>query len=270
MGNVSSIVGLVLCIVLVSSVILPINAQSEIPSWVRNNAKWWNQDQISDSEFIQSLQYLIENKIITISSSSKINQSNKIPSWIKSSAGLWANGTISDEEFVSGIQYLIGSGVITISSGITNNSAKCDQFTTAAEKETCIEQLEYNTKIKHSIQISTPYNIGPVTFYYVNSESQKADDGKTILTLHFVVQNNSTHEVTMTCLRQDSCNYVLSDGQNSIPYSTNTLVYGSMTLVPNEQKFLDWTFYSLIDSSKTYSFLVKEQWGSGSIPIKIS
>jgi hypothetical protein len=252
--------------------LVPINAETKIPNWVRNNAKLWNQDQISDSEFVQGLQYMIENKIIILPSGSVTNQNNKIPSWIKNNAGLWSSGAISDDEFVSGIQYLVSSGIIVISSSneTVNNSTKCDQFATAAEKETCVEQLEYDNKIKKSIQTSTPYVVGPITFYYVDRESQKTGDGKTILTLHFVVKNNSDHEVTMTCITQDSCNYLLSDGQNYIPYSTNTLVYGSLTLVPNNPKFLDWTFYSFIDQSKNYSFLIKEQWGSGSIPIKIS
>ncbi len=273
MSNASSPVCLVLCIVLISGIVTQINAeQTMIPNWVRNNAKWWNQGQIQDSEFIKGIQYMIENKVMIIPFNQKINQDNKIPSWIKNTAGLWANGTISDNEFVSGIQYLVSSGIIVIPSNVTasNSHEQCNQFTTAAEKETCLEQLEYDAKIKSSMQMATPYVVGPITFYHVNDESQNADDGKTILTIHFVVRNNSSHEVTMTCQRPDSCNYVLSDGQNHIPYSTNTLVYGSMTLAPNSQKFLDWTFYSLIDSSKNYSFLIKEPWGSESIPIKIS
>ncbi len=65
---------------------------------------------------------------------------------------------------------------------------------------------------------------------------------KTILAIHFIVQNNGNQEVTMSCQRPDSCNYVLSDGQNEIPYSTNTLVYGSLTLIPNNPKYWNWTF----------------------------
>ena len=74
----------------------------------------------------------------------------------------------------------------------------------------------------------------------------------------------------MTCPLSDSCNYVPSDGMNQIPYSTNTLVYGSLTLTLHNPKFLDWTYYSSLDSSKNYLFFVKESWESGSIPIKIS
>jgi hypothetical protein len=258
-----------------SGVISQINAeQLVIPNWIKNNAKWWYQDQIQDSEFIKGIQYLIENKIMIVPSvNANTNKENKIPSWVKNDAGWWANGTISDNEFVSGIQYLVSSGIIIVKSDSNltqSNSNQCDKYTTAAETETCLEQLGYDEKIKNYVETSTPTIVGPVTFYYINSESQKTDDGKTILTIHFVVQNSANQEVTMTCQRPDSCNYSLSDGQNEIQYSTNTLVYGSLTLIPNTPKLLDWTFYGLIDSSKNYSFLVKENWGSGSIPIKIS
>lgn len=265
---------LMLSIILIFGTISQINAEiSTIPNWIRKNAKLWYQGQIEDSDFSKGLQYLIENKVMIISPiGEKISHESKIPSWIKHNAGLWANKTISDNEFVSGIQYLISSGIISLRQNTTQSTFgnQCIQFVTAAEKETCFEQLEYDTKIKNSIQTAMPYVVGPITFYYVNSESQKTDDGKTILTIHFVVQNNGSHEVTMTCLHQDSCNYALSDGHNEISYSTNTLVYGSLTLAPNSQKFLDWTFYNSFDSSKNYSFLIREPWGSGSIPIKIS
>ena len=274
----------VLCITLTSGIISQVNAeQYQIPNWIRNNANWWYQGHIQDSEFVKVIQYLIENKIVVIPSTSEnSNKENKIPSWVKNNAGWWANGAISDSDFVSGIQYLISSGIIIIkpdsnstqinfdvSSVQSNSDQQCDKFTTSADKETCLEQLEYDKKIKNSMKTSTPNVVGPVTFYYVNSESQKTDDGKTILTIHFVVQNNGNQEVTMTCLNPNSCNYVLSDGQNEIQYSTNTLVYGSLTLTPNNPKLLDWTFYSLIDSSKNYSFLIKESWGSYSIPINV-
>jgi hypothetical protein len=36
----------------------------EIPPWIKNNAKWWSEDKISDSEFISALQYLIKSGVI--------------------------------------------------------------------------------------------------------------------------------------------------------------------------------------------------------------
>lgn len=265
---------IILCTALMCSTISQVYTdQYVIPHWIKNNANWWYQDQIDDSAFIKVMQYLVENKIMIVPTGEEnTSKENKIPLWIKNNAGWWANGTISDNEFVSGIQYLISSGIIVVKSdsNVTSSNSQCNRYNTAAEKETCFEKLDHDIKIQRYLKTATPSVVGPITFYYVNSESEKVSDGKTILTIHFVVRNTADHQVTMTCQHPNSCNYSLSDGQNEISYSTNTLVYGSLTLVPHTPTLLDWTFYAPIDSSKNYVFLVKENWGSSSIPIKIS
>jgi len=40
--------------------------ESAIPEWVKNNAKWWSEGQIGESDYISSLQYLINQGIIRI------------------------------------------------------------------------------------------------------------------------------------------------------------------------------------------------------------
>jgi len=42
-----------------------------IPSWIKNTAGFWVEDQISDSEFIQALQFMISNGIIQIPTQSE-------------------------------------------------------------------------------------------------------------------------------------------------------------------------------------------------------
>ena len=39
---------------------------TSIPSWIKNTASWWASDLISESEFLRAIEYLIDNKIITI------------------------------------------------------------------------------------------------------------------------------------------------------------------------------------------------------------
>jgi len=249
--------------------------QLEIPSWIKNNAKWWSEGKINDSDFIKGIQYLIQNGIMKIPiSSTNVAQSNTIPTWIRNNAGWWATGTMTDNDFVSGIQYLIQTGIINIkqTQNLTQNDSdisKCSQLKSAADIETCQEEIKFDYKIKNSMSIATPYTFGPVTFYYVSNHIDHTEEGKTILTVHFVVKNTGNSEVTMSCQRQSICNYALSDGQKEIPYATNTLVYGSLTLLPNIPKFLDWTFYEGFDydPTKNYSFLIKEPWGSGTIPL---
>lgn len=55
-------------IILVPPTITTTNVSSEtqIPEWIRNNANWWSQDLVSDQEFTQSIQYLINQQIIQI------------------------------------------------------------------------------------------------------------------------------------------------------------------------------------------------------------
>ncbi|MDH3766503.1 MAG: hypothetical protein OER82_11950 [Nitrosopumilus sp.] len=39
---------------------------SHIPDWVRQTSKWWSDDLISDGDFVKSLEFLINNKMISI------------------------------------------------------------------------------------------------------------------------------------------------------------------------------------------------------------
>ena len=88
-----------------------------IPSWIKNNAKWWSQGQVDDSEFVKGIQYLIQNGIMKIPATQGGSaSSHSIPSWIKNNAGWWADGQISDSEFVKGIQYMVSSGIISVGS----------------------------------------------------------------------------------------------------------------------------------------------------------
>ncbi len=87
----------------------------QIPSWIKNNAKWWAEGTIGDSDFVQGIQYLIKQGIMKIpNAQSGSGTSQTIPSWIKNNAKWWAEGTIGDSDFVQGIQYLITQGIIKV------------------------------------------------------------------------------------------------------------------------------------------------------------
>jgi hypothetical protein len=44
----------------------PTNGSPEIPQWIRNNAKWWGEGQISDKDFLQGIQYLIKQGFLIV------------------------------------------------------------------------------------------------------------------------------------------------------------------------------------------------------------
>ncbi|HXX06258.1 MAG TPA: hypothetical protein VEJ68_05490, partial [Candidatus Bathyarchaeia archaeon] len=100
-----------------------IMAQSHIPFWIKTTTKWWSQGQISDNDFVNSIQYLLQKQILQIppppNHSMPVN--HQIPDWIKNSTGTWATGHEPDDEFTSGIQYLMQSGILTSTQNSQNN-----------------------------------------------------------------------------------------------------------------------------------------------------
>ena len=43
-----------------------ISSDTLVPVWVKNNAKWWSEDLIEDTDFVNGIEYLIKNQIIGI------------------------------------------------------------------------------------------------------------------------------------------------------------------------------------------------------------
>ena len=87
----------------------------QIPSWVKSNAGWWAAGQISDSDFVLGIQFLITEGVMTIPpTESGTSSSQDIPNWIRNNAEWWSNDQITDSDFVSGIQYLISNGIMKI------------------------------------------------------------------------------------------------------------------------------------------------------------
>ena len=90
---------------------------TEIPQWVKNNAEWWAEGQIPDSDFVSGIQYLINQGIMKIPETAQGSGSGSdgIPAWIKDIAEFWADGQIDDNTFVGGIQWLISNGIMKLS-----------------------------------------------------------------------------------------------------------------------------------------------------------
>jgi pimeloyl-ACP methyl ester carboxylesterase len=100
---------------------------ANIPPWIKNNAGWWASGSIDDNSFIQGMEFLIKERIISISNTSKAaNHENfdNIPEWVKNNAGWWSQGLISDGDFVKGVQFMVENGIIHVSSSLMENSSE--------------------------------------------------------------------------------------------------------------------------------------------------
>lgn len=86
-----------------------------IPSWVKNNAKWWSTGTIDDSTFAQGIQYMVQQKIVKIptTQSSQAITGVKIPQWVRNDAAYWSSNQIDDSTFIGAIQYLVQSGIVS-------------------------------------------------------------------------------------------------------------------------------------------------------------
>ena len=88
-----------------------------IPTWIKNNAGWWANNQIDDKTFVGGIQFLIKEGIIVHipeTTKSSTGTSEDIPIWIKNNAGWWADGMITDGEFLNGMKYLVKNRIIQV------------------------------------------------------------------------------------------------------------------------------------------------------------
>ena len=89
------------------------NAQG-IPDWVKNTAGWWASDAISETEFVNAVEFLINEGVIQVMSTPSSTNSESVPDWVKNTAGWWASDAISETEFVNAISFLVNVGIISI------------------------------------------------------------------------------------------------------------------------------------------------------------
>jgi len=74
----AAIIAFVLVIILMTS------AYAEVPSWVKNNAGWWADDSISESEFLSGISFLISDGTISIPPTTvSESSSEEVPVWVK-------------------------------------------------------------------------------------------------------------------------------------------------------------------------------------------
>jgi len=92
-------------------------SKTYIPNWIKQIAEFWISEQIDDESFVQVIEYLVQQDIITIpyAEAPEGDAAVSIPSWIKTTAEFWVKGNTSDDEFAIGLEWLINNGIIAVS-----------------------------------------------------------------------------------------------------------------------------------------------------------
>ena len=85
---------------------LPSAFAENVPDWVKNTAGWWATDAISETEFVNAVEFLVKENIIQVNASQTSETSQGVPEWVKNTAGWWATDAISETEFVNAVEFL--------------------------------------------------------------------------------------------------------------------------------------------------------------------
>ena len=88
-----------------------------LPGWIKTNAGLWASGQVDDGTFVNAIQFLIREGVISIPPGAQEGGAppGQIPSWIRANAGLWAGDQIDDATFAGGLQWLVANGIIDVS-----------------------------------------------------------------------------------------------------------------------------------------------------------
>jgi len=193
-------------VLLLTSMVSSVDANN-VPDWVKNNAGWWAEDQIDDTAFVSGVQYMIENGIINVPSTTRSSgTSDAIPSWVKNNAGWWADGTLTENEFVNALQYLIKMGIMKVSaSAVSDDGASKSQYQAVPKEPTksqssgnadlddmlaqcqggenkreireCEKTIKDEYKLKTYMNSGTKHQLGNIAYYYVSDWQEETKKG---------------------------------------------------------------------------------------------
>ena len=250
-------------------VILPIAqtvSAETVPSWIKNNADWWAQGQIGDDVFVQGIQYLVAEDIISVPPTQVTQQaSENIPDWVKNTAGWWAEGSTEDTDFLNGVQHLVKTGVITIGNEISQENTvetssvqdidseanpndseltklqseldACQEITKAAKRSDCEKAAKHAINVHQYKQNTKPIQVGSVNFYWQGLGSEGngfeiSPTGQAILTVRMLAENTSSENISLQCTSPQICNYDVWNGDTAFKYSGMDFTNGQIVIKP--------------------------------------
>ena len=275
--------------------IIPFASAEQIPSWVKTNAGWWAEGTITESDFVQGIQFLVKEGIIVVPPTEVSGeQSQSVPNWVKTNAGWWANNAISDSDFVQGIQFMIKSGLISLGqdqsekqntgsnpekSSLEKEMATCQEIKKAYDRLNCEKEVKHKMLIAEFRENADVYEIGPAKFYFPEPNLEIRDSGSAYLTIDVLVENTGNSNLELMCSGPSVCNYDVWNGVKAYKYSSTDFTSGLLVIKPGEFRTFNMFFGPNIgyggtefeyDSSKEYVFRVNEPWGSATIPLNLS
>lgn len=273
----------------------PIASAESVPAWVKNNAGWWADGTITETEFVQGIEFLVREGVIEVPpTKTSAEKSQGIPEWIKNNAAWWSNGEIDDDTFLQGIQYMIKTGILSINTEslsekiasinkpqiekLQTQLEQCQEIKKAYERLECEKSVKHEIKVLELKEISTKFNVGPAIFYFPGPQLEITGSGSAHLTIDMLVENTGSENLQLMCSGPSVCNYDVWNGDKSFKYSSTDFTSGLLVIKPGEAKTFNIFFGPNIgyggtefvyDPRNEYTFRVNEPWGSTSIPLNL-
>ena len=157
---------------------IPSAFAENVPDWVKNTAGWWATNAISETEFVNAIEFLVKKNIIQVNTTQISETSQGVPEWIKNTAGWWAEDAISETEFVNAIEFLIKKGVINVNSTCVYEINRVFENT----DQKIIRQLcnnEYNLDYTNEVAVPKSSDIQVNEFGFRGSEITKEKSANT-------------------------------------------------------------------------------------------
>lgn len=88
---------------------------SPVPPWIKSSAEWWSAGRISDTEFLEGIEFLLDTELIMPQTRADAAAGQAIPPWVKIPSEWWSDDVISDDVYMAAMTFLIETGVISVS-----------------------------------------------------------------------------------------------------------------------------------------------------------
>jgi len=230
-------------------------AYAEVPSWIKNNAGWWAEGTIDDDSFVQGIQFLIKEGIMSITQAQESKQSMPTVS-------------TSDDSVIASLE---------------SELEKCSEIVKAYKRFDCEDPLKQAILVHTYKTGAELFQVGPINYYWfgVNSDGngfEISPTGQPILSVRMLAYNTSSEIVGLNCTSPAICSYDVWDGSKSFKYSGMDFTSGQINLNSETAKEFNILFgpnigyggtQFLYDSSKTYEFRINESFGSFNVHLDL-
>ena len=253
MKTVLTAISTIAVLLLVGSSVSSVYA--DVPAWVKNNAGWWAEGTIDDDSFVQGIQFLIKEGIMSIT---QVQESEKSVSSVSS----------SDDSVIASLEAEL---------------EKCSEIVKAYKRLDCEKPIKQEILVHTYKTGAEHFDLGPITYHWfgVGSEGNEFEitpTGQPILSVRMLAENTSSEITAINCTSPAICNYDVWDGSKAFKYSGMDFTSGQIVMNPGDAREFNILFGPNIgyggtefeyDSSKTYEFRINEPFGKMNIHLDL-